>query len=104
MLENGKEKIFESLDVLNYLKLTQELKFLEIIFLNKNEYNILKYISKPCISLVNKYSEEKTIKKTDKEKLNEFFENYKILLQNKNKSLHQQKLEQIIEIEINNLF
>ena len=104
LLENGKEKIFESLDVLNYLKLTQELKFLEIIFLNKNEYNILKYISKPCISLVNKYSEENTIKKTDKEKLNEFFENYKILLQNKNKTLHQQKLEKIIEIEINNLF
>ena len=103
LLENGKEKIFESLDVLDYLKRSQELKFLEIIFLNKNEYNILKYISKPCISLVNKYSEKKKIKKTDKEKLNEFFENYKILLQNKNKSLHEKKLEKLIEKEINNL-
>ena len=103
LLENGKEKIFESLDVLDYLKRSQELKFLEIIFLNKNEYNILKYISKPCISLVNKYSEQKKVKKTDKEKLNEFFENYKILLQNKYKSLHEKKLEKIIEKEINNL-
>ena len=104
LLKNGKKKFFENLDILTYLKNLQQIQVLNYILFEKYQINLIEFISKPCISLVNEYSNNNNIKKKDENlEIEKFFEYYKILIKKKNKNNFEIKLNEIIENEMKNL-
>ena len=104
LLKNEKKKFFENLDILTYLKNLQQIQVLNYILFEKYQINLIEFISKPCISLVNEYSNNNNIKKKDENlEIEKFFEYYKILIKKKNKNNFEIKLNEIIENEIKNL-
>ena len=106
LLKYGKLKIFESLGVLTYLKLFQELKYLQCILLEDYQNILIKYISKPCISLVNEYNEKDIPKNNEAEEkfeINKFFDTYKYLLNKQIKNEIDIKLADLIDKEIEKL-
>ena len=106
LLKYGKLKIFESLGVLTYLKLFQELKYLQCILLEDYQNILIKYISKPCISLVNEYNEKDIPKNNEAEEkfeINKFFDTYKYLLNKQIKNEIDIKLADLVDKEIEKL-
>ena len=104
LLKNEKKKFFENLDILTYLKNLQQIQVLNYILFEKYQINLIEFISKPCISLVNEYSNNNNIKKKDENlEIEKFFEYYKILIKKKNKNNFEIKLNEIIENEMKNL-
>jgi hypothetical protein len=105
LLKNGKKKIFETLDILTYLKNLQQIQVLNYILFEEYQINLIEFISKPCISLVNKYSNENYIEKKNDENLEieKFFNCYKVLIKKKNKNNIEKKLSDTIEKEMKTL-
>lgn len=103
LLNNGKKKFFINLDILTYLKTLQQIQVLNYILFEEYQINLIEFISKPCISLVNEYSNEKFDEQNENLEIVNFFESYKKLIKKKNKKDVEIKLSEIIEKEMKKL-
>ena len=100
---NIKDKIYNSLDILSYLKNIKNLEFLSFILLEKYENNLINFISKPSIFFANKYLTDYKYNKNhkiDENDLNVFFSSYKILNNVYNKNECQKKIVDLVDKEI----
>ena len=100
---NIKDKIYNSLDILSYLKNIKILENLSFILLEKYENNLINFISKPSIFFANKYLTEYKFNKNhkiDENDLNSFFSSYKILNNVFNKNECQKKIVDLVDKEI----
>ena len=100
---NIKDKIYNSLDILSYFKNSKVLDFLKFILLEKYESNLINFISKPCVSLANKYLTNYRFNKNHKieeNELNAFFSSYKTLVNIYNKNESQKKIIDLVDKEI----
>ena len=105
---NKRKNLFFQLDILTYIKNNQTLEILTYILLEPYQRTMLKFLSKPSISLVNKINiiekinEHLCIDITDDE-LNEFLSMFKYLQNNIYKNNNEQRLFQLVNVEMNNL-
>ena len=100
---NIKDKIYNSLDILSYLKNIKILENLSFVLLEKYENNLINFISKPSIFFANKYLTEYKFNKNhkiDENDLNSFFSSYKILNNVFNKNECQKKIVDLVDKEI----
>ncbi len=108
LTNKGNKNIYFQLDILTYIKNNQTLEILTYILLEPYQRTMLKFLSKPSISLVNKINiiekinEHLCIDITDDE-LNEFLSMFKYLQNNIYKNNNEQRLFQLVNVEMNNL-
>ena len=97
------------MDILTYLKNMQLLELLNFILLDPKENIILKVLSKPSISLVNRidiYDQLHLKYNVDinDEEMNQFYGAMKLLHDKKNRTSIEGRLFKIASIEMQNLF
>ena len=104
----GKRNLFFQLDILTFIKNTQTLEILTYILLEPYQRTMLKFLSKPSISLVNKLNIMEHL--TDNiyidindEELNEFCTMFKYLQNSNSKNNIEKRLFQLVNLEMNNL-
>ena len=104
----GKKNLFFQLDILTFIKNNQTLEILTYILLEPYQRTMLKFLSKPSISLVNKLNlmeqltEEIYIDINDDD-INEFCTMFKYLQNSNSKNNIEQRLFQLVTLEMNNL-
>ena len=108
MYNNAKKRLNFQMDVLTYLKNSQLIELLNYIILEPYQSILLKFISKPSVSLVNKIDIfEKIIYKNNSEITEKEFENFekslKFLFEKKVKNNLEKRLLNLLNLEINNL-
>ena len=109
LLAKARKKLYFQLDILTYLKNMQLLELLNFILLDPNENIILKVLSKPSISLVNRidiYDQLHLKYNVDinDEEMNQFYGAMKLLHDKKNRTSIEGRLFKIASIEMQNLF
>jgi hypothetical protein len=110
IFKRGEKKLFLNTDFLSYIKNMQMLEILTDLMLEINQIKMIKFLSKPIISLGvhnnlrNKitWNAEEDEEITEKE-IEDFCKEYKKLYCNKNKSKVENKLFHIVNLEIDNL-
>ena len=108
LLDKARKKLYFQLDILTYLKNMQLLELLNYVMLEKHENLILKILSKPSISLVNRmdiYEQlhmRYNVDITDKE-MKEFYSSMNYLSDKTNKTNQELRLYKIASIEMQNL-
>ena len=108
MLQKGREKFFLHLDILSYLRKMQQLDLLCYTLLNPRELNMINFISKPSISLVNEIDlYQKILLKYNanisQKEINEFVDFVKILINKNKKTKVENNLLNIATEQLNNL-
>ena len=108
MYNKAKKRLNFQMDVLTYLKNSQLIELLNYIILEPYQSILLKFISKPSVSLVNKIDIfEKIIYKNNFEITEKEFENFekslKFLFEKKVKNNLEKRLLNLLNLEINNL-
>jgi hypothetical protein len=105
LYEKAKKMLNVELDILNYLKHTQIIDLINYILLEKNQSCLLKFISKPSISLANKVNFYQKIRFYDNynSDFDDFEKNLRFLVGKKEKTHLEKKLLNLVEMEINNL-
>ena len=108
LLEKGKRKLFYHLDILTYLKNMQMLEIINFIVLKGYESVIVRFISKPSISIANKIDVFEQIQNrynynTTEKEIIDFFQSIKYLHEKDAKSDRDRKLINIAGIELNHL-
>ena len=106
--EKGKRKLFYHLDILTYLKNMQMLEIINFIVLKGYESVIVRFISKPSISIANKIDVFEQIQNrynynTTEKEIIDFFQSIKYLHEKDAKSDRDRKLINIAGIELNHL-
>ena len=109
LLAKARKKLYFQLDILTYLKNMQLLELLNFILLDPKENIILKVLSKPSISLVNRidiYDQLHLKYNVDinDEEMNQFYGAMKLLHDKKNRTSIEGRLFKIASIEMQNLF
>ena len=110
IFKRGEKKLFLNTDFLSYIKNMQMLEILTDLILEINQIKMIKFLSKPIISLGvhnnlrNKitWNAEEDEQITEKE-IEIFCKEYKKLYYNKNKNHVEKKLFHIVNLEIDNL-
>jgi hypothetical protein len=108
LLDKGRKKLYFQLDILTFLKNMQLLELLNYVILEKHENLILKILSKPSISLVNRmdiYEQlhmKYNVDITDKE-MKEFYLCMRYLADKNNKTNQEERLFKIASVEMQNL-
>ena len=108
MYKKAKKKLNFQMDVLTYLKNSQLIELLNYIILEPYQAILIKFISKPSVSLVNKIDIfEKIMNKNNFEISNKEIENFekgfKFLCEKKEKNNLEKRLLNLVNLEINNL-
>ena len=108
MYKKAKKRLNFQMDVLTYLKNSQLIELLSYIILEPYQAILIKFISKPSVSLVNKIDIfEKIMNKNNFEISNKEFENFekgfKFLCEKKEKNNLEKRLLNLVNLEINNL-
>ena len=109
LLAKARKKLYFQLDILTYLKNMQLLELLNFILLDPKENIILKVLSKPSISLVNRIDiyEQLHLKYNvdiNEEEMNQFYGAMKLLHDKKNRTSIEDRLFKIASVEMQNLF
>ena len=109
LLAKARKKLYFQLDILTYLKNMQLLELLNFILLDPKENIILKVLSKPSISLVNRidiYDQLHLKYNVDinDEEMNQFYGAMKLLHDKKNRTPIEGRLFKIASVEMQNLF
>ena len=109
LLAKARKKLYFQLDILTYLKNMQLLELLNFILLDPKENIILKVLSKPSISLVNRidiYDQLHLKYNVDinDEEMNQFYGAMKLLHDKKNRTSIEDRMFKIASIEMQNLF
>ena len=116
---NSKQKILSKLlkilmrhiDILNFIKKSQQIDLLNYILLNDDENRTIQFLSKPAISFIkiNKSFKSslnitniKTIEMNNEE-IESFFNYYNKLKSKKNKSFSEKKIFELCDVQIKNL-
>ena len=107
MLQKGREKFFLNLDILSYLRKMQQLDLLCYTLLNPRELNMINFISKPSISLVNEIDlYQKILLKFNanisQKEINEFVDFVKILINKNKKTKVENNLLNLATAQLNN--
>ena len=108
LTNKGRKNIYFQLDILTYIKNNQSLEILTYILLEPYQRTMLKFLSKPSISLANKINIIEKLNKhfstdiTDDE-LNEFCSMFKYLHKSIYKNNIEQRLFHLVNLEMNNL-
>ena len=109
LINIGKKNLDFQLDIFTYIHNNQILEILTYILLEPYQKTMLKFISKPSISLVKKFNvleqlnHEITVDINDEE-LDEFCTMFKYLQKTNYKSNEDQRLFELVNLEMNNLF
>ena len=108
MYKKAKKRLNFQMDILTYLKNSQLIELLNYIILEPYQAILIKFISKPSVSLVNKIDIfEKIMNKNNFEISNKEFENFekgfKFLCEKKEKNNLEKRLLNLVNLEINNL-
>ncbi len=108
MYKKAKKRLNFQMDVLTYLKNSQLIELLNYIILEPYQAILIKFISKPSVSLVNKIDIfEKIMNKNNFDISNKEFENFekgfKFLCEKKEKNNLEKRLLNLVNLEINNL-
>ena len=109
LLAKARKKLYFQLDILTYLKNMQLLELLNFILLDPKENIILKVLSKPSISLVNRidiYDQLHLKYNVDinDEEMNQFYGAMKLLHDKKNRTSIEDRMFKIASVEMQNLF
>ena len=103
-------KIYENLDIYNYLKHLQMVKIISYIILNSNEFYLLKYLSNNTIGSIGWGNEDFYHLSTDlrasfrNSRMNTFWSIFEELLNKNHKTSREKKICSLICSDINNLF
>ena len=109
LINIGKKNLDFQLDIFTYIHNNQILEILTYILLEPYQKTMLKFISKPSISLVKKFNvleqlnHEINVDINDEE-LDEFCTMFKYLQKTNYKSNEDQRLFELVNLEMNNLF
>ena len=108
LLEKARKKLYFQLDILTYLKNMQLLELLNFILLDPKENIILKVLSKPSISLVNRIDIYDQLYLRHNVDLNEwemkqFYGAMKLIHDKKNRTPIEDRLFKIASVELQNL-
>ena len=108
MYKKARKRLNFQMDVLTYLKNSQLIELLNYIILEPYQSILIKFISKPSVSLVNKIDIfEKIMNKNNFEISNKEFENFekgfRFLCEKKEKNNLEKRLLNLVNLEINNL-
>ena len=108
LFKKGKTGIYFQLDILNYMKNMTSLEILIYSLLEPYQMKMLKFVTKPCISVANQINSIEQIKNefnidiTEKD-LNELFEQVKIIENKKDRNNVEKRLCKIVNNELQNL-
>ena len=108
LFKKGKTGIYFQLDILNYMKNMTSLEILIYSLLEPYQMKMLKFVTKPFISVANQINSIEQIKNefnidiTEKD-LNELFEQVKIIERKKDRNNVEKRLCQIVNNELENL-
>lgn len=102
--EKAQEIFYYQMNILCYLKNMQIISILNKIILNDEQRNLLKFLSKPIINLNGKIDNFDSFfnEKIEKNEIEEFINDYKILLEKENKSNKEKRLFKLINDDLNN--
>ena len=108
LLKKARKKLYFQLDILTYLKNMQLLELLNFILLDPKENIILKVLSKPSISLVNRIDIYDQLYLRHNVDLNEwemkqFYGAMKLIHDKKNRTPIEDRLFKIASVELQNL-
>ena len=106
--KKGKTGIYFQLDILNYMKNMTSLEILIYTLLEPYQMKMLKFVSKPCISVANQINAVEQIKKVfnidiTENDLNELFEQVNIIENKKDRNNVEKRLCEIVSNELENL-
>ncbi len=104
----GKIGIYFQLDILNYMKNMTSLEILIYSLLEPYQMKMLRFVTKPCISVANQINSVQQIKNEfnidiTEDDLNELFEQVKIIERKKDRNNVEKRLCQIVNNELENL-
>ena len=104
----GKKNLDFQLDIFTYIKNNQTLEILTYVLLEPYQKTMLKFLSKPSISLVNNFNVLNQLNvdfnvDINDEELNEFCSMFKYLQNTNDKNNQEQRLFELINLEINSL-
>ena len=104
----GRKNLFFQLDVLTYIKNNQTLDILTYILLEPYQRTILKFLSKPSISLVNKLNIMEQLTEDiyigiNENELNEFCKKFNYLQNINSKNKIEKRLLHLVNVEMSNL-
>jgi hypothetical protein len=108
LFQKGKYGIYYQLDILNYMRNMTALDILIYSLLEPYQMKMLKFVTKPCISVANQINSIEQIKNefnidiTEKD-LNELFEQVKIIENKKDRNNVEKRLCKIVNNELQNL-
>ena len=102
--EKAQETFYYQMNILCYLKNMQIISILNKIILNDEQRNLLKFLSKPIINLNGKINNFDLFfnEKIEKNEIEEFINDYKILLEKENKTNKEKRLFKLINDDLNN--
>ena len=102
--EKAQETFYYQMNILCYLKNMQIISILNKIILNDEQRNLLKFLSKPIINLNGKINNFDLFfnEKIEKKEIEEFINDYKILLEKENKTNKEKRLFKLINDDLNN--
>ena len=108
LFKKGKTGIYFQLDILNYMKNMTSLEILIYTLLEPYQMKMLKFVSKPCISVANQINAVEQIKKVfnidiTENDLNELFEQVNIIENKKDRNNVEKRLCEIVSNELENL-
>jgi len=102
--EKAQETFYYQMNILCYLKNMQIISILNKIILNDEQRTLLKFLSKPIINLNGKINNFDLFfnEKIEKNEIEEFINDYKILLEKENKTNKEKRLFKLINDDLNN--
>ena len=108
LLKIAKKKFIYNFDIITFFKNMQMVELMNFILLDKYQFVMFKFLSKPFISLNNKFDLFDSIVKSYKndfseEDVNEFKKGYKFLYNKNNKNQQEKKIFSLVTMEIDNI-
>ena len=108
LTNKGNKNIYFQLDILTYIKNNQTLEILTYILLEPYQRTILKFLSKPSISLVNKLNIMEQLTEDiyigiNENELNEFCKKFNYLQNINSKNKIEKRLLHLVNVEMSNL-